>query len=90
MTRLDVGRTGMVLGLLVGGIHAAWAGVVAAGWGQWLLDLIFTLHFIDPPYHVAAFQMTTAALLVGLTFVIGCLSGMAFASGWNILARSRR
>ena len=89
MTHLDVGRTGLAVGILMGGIHALWAGVVAAGWGQWFLDLIFTLHFIDPPYQVLAFQWGTAAFLVGLTFAIGGLSGMAFAAGWNALARPR-
>jgi len=89
MTHLDVGRTGLAFGIFFGGLHAVWAGVVAAGWGQPLLDLIFTLHFIEPPFRVAAFRLETAALLVGLTFSIGGLSGMAFAAGWNLLARRR-
>ena len=89
MTHFNVGRTGLVLGILLGGFHAVWAALVAGGWGQPLLDLIFRLHFIDPPYHVAPFQIGTAALLVGLTFVLGGFSGMAFAVVWNRLARPR-
>ena len=40
MVRFDVARTELVFGALLGGPHALWAGVVASGWGQWLLDLI--------------------------------------------------
>ncbi len=89
MTHLDIGRTGLAFGIFLGGLHALWAGIVAAGWGQALMDLIFTLHFIDPPYRVAAFRLDTAALLVGLTFAIGGFSGLAFAAGWNALGRRR-
>jgi hypothetical protein len=89
MVRFQIARTGLVFGTLLGGLHALWAGIVASGWGQWLLDLIFWLHFIDPPYHVAAFELGTAAQLVGLTFMIGGLSGLAFALVWNALARPR-
>ena len=89
MVRFDVARTGLVFGAFLGGLHALWAAVVASGWGQWLLDLIFRLHFIDPPYQVAAFEPGTAALLVSLTFMIGGLSGLAFALVWNALARPR-
>ena len=89
MPHFNVGRTGLVTGILFGGFHAVWAGLVACGWGQPLLDLIFRLHFIDPPYHVAGFDLGTAALLVGLTFLLGALAGMAFAILWNELARPR-
>ena len=87
MTHLDIGRTVLAFGTFFGGLHALWAGVVAAGWGQALMDLIFTLHFIDPPYRITAFSLDTAALLVGLTFLIGGLSGIAFAAAWNGMAR---
>ena len=87
MLKLDVARTGLVFGLLIGGIHAMWAGLVAAGWGQSLLDFIFRLHFIDLPYQVGPFNAATAALLVGLTFTLGGLSAMAFALVWNSLGQ---
>ncbi len=87
MLKLDVARTGLVFGLLIGGMHAMWAGLVAAGWGQPLLDFVFRLHFIDPPYQVGPFNAATAVLLVGLTFTLGGLSAMAFALVWNSLGR---
>ena len=83
MTTVSIPRTGLALGVLTGGLHAAWAGLVAAGWGQPFLDFIFRLHFIDPPYHVAAFDLATAATLVGVTFALGLLGGVTLAIVWN-------
>ena len=88
MSKVSVPRTGLALGVLAGGFHAVWAALVAAGWGQPLLDLIFRLHFIDPPYHVMAFNLPTAATLVGLTFAIGLVGGVALAITWNSIGSS--
>lgn len=86
MSTLSVPRTALVIGVLMGVFHAAWAGLVAAGLAQPLLDFIFRLHFIDPPYHVTAFALPTAALLVGVTFGLGILGGAVLAIVWNVLA----
>jgi len=83
MTKVSIPGTGLAFGVLAGGIHAVWATLVAVGWGQPLLDFIFRLHFIDPPYHLTAFDLGTAAMLVGLTFAIGAVGGMALALAWN-------
>lgn len=85
MSTVSVPRTGLALGVLTGGFHAVWAGLVAAGLGQPLLDFIFRLHFIDPPYHVTAFDLPTAATLVGLTFALGVVGGVALAVAWNLI-----
>ena len=87
MLHFNVVRTGLVTGALLGGFHAVWAGIVASGWGQGLLDLIFRLHFIAPAYQVMPFDPGTAALLVGLTFTLGGLLGLTFALLWNALSR---
>lgn len=90
MSTVSVPRTGLVLGVLLGGFHAVWASLVAAGWGQPILDFIFRLHFIDPPYHVAAFDLPTAATLVGLTFGLGAIGGVALAIAWNSIGSTAR
>lgn len=70
----------------MGGVHAAWAGVVASGLAQTFLDFIFRLHFIDPPYHVSAFSLATAAMLIGVTAGIGLVCGLLVALVWNAIA----
>jgi hypothetical protein len=77
------GRAGLVLGTLIGGWHLLWALLVALGWAQPLIDFIFWLHFIKPVYVVGKFDAGIAALLVGLTAVIGFVSGGAFGVLWN-------
>ena len=92
MVRFDVARTGLVFGALLGGLHALWAGVVASGWGQWLLDLIFRLHFIDPPYQVAAFEEGPTAVLTSIYFANKAALGecMAKAGTPEIMGDSAR
>jgi hypothetical protein len=77
------GKAGLVLGTLIGGWHLLWALLVALGWAQPLIDFIFWLHFIKPVYVVGKFDAGVAALLVGLTGVIGFALGGAFAVLWN-------
>ncbi len=85
MTAVSIPRAGLVLGVMIGGFHAVWAGLVAAGWGQALLDFIFRLHFIDSPYRVTAFDLPTAATLVAVTFALGILTGSILALAWNTI-----
>ena len=81
--RIGAFRLGIVVGVVVAAMHAAWAAMVALNWAQPFLDFIFRLHFVTPPYHVEPFSMTTAGALVGLTGAIGFLVGAVFAIAWN-------
>lgn len=82
-------RLGLVIGLLLAFFHAFWAALVALGWAQTILDFIFWAHFISPPYHVVAFDLSRALVLVGLTFAVGLALGTVGGSLWNRLAAGR-
>ena len=79
------GRAGLVLATLMGGWHFLWAALVALGLAQPLIDLIFWLHFIKPVYIVGSFDIRVAALLVGLTALLGYAIGWVFGVLWNRL-----
>ena len=81
-------RTGVVFGLFLALFHAAWAGLVAAGVAQKLMDFIFWAHFIAPPYQIQPFEITRAAILVGITFLVGLTFGVVGASCWNMSTRA--
>lgn len=81
-------KAGLALGGLLGAFHALWSVVVALGWGQWLLDIIFTLHMIHPVYVVGPFDIVMAISLVAVTAVIGYIFGYVFARFWNHFHRS--
>ena len=66
---------GLVLGTLLGAFHLLWAILVATGVAQPLMNWVFSLHFLNNPYQVGAFDIGTAATLVIFTFVVGYVVG---------------
>jgi hypothetical protein len=85
MSYLGPQKSGLVLGALLGGWHLAWAIVVAAGWGQPLIDFIFWLHFLKPVFVVEPFAIGRALALVAVTAAIGYVIGLLGAVLWNRL-----
>jgi hypothetical protein len=78
-------RLGAMFGLLLALIHAAWAGLIAVGLAQPLINFIFWIHFIAPPFHIQAFEPLRAAILVGVTFASGLVFGALAGFIWNAL-----
>ena len=76
-------RTGLVFGIFLALYHACWAALVAAGFAQALIDFVFWAHFITPPYHIEAFDLARAGILIGLTFAVGLVGGFVGALLWN-------
>jgi len=89
MSRIDPIWAGLGLGLLLGGAHTGWAVLVATGAAPWVMDLVFRLHFISPPFAIDRFDPSLAILLVGLTALSGFALGWLFATIWNGLTSLR-
>ena len=85
--RIDAHALGLVLGVCLGAWHLAWALLVLAGWAQALVDFVFWLHFIAPPYRVGPFVPWRGAVLIAITSIVGYLFGRLAASVWNVLER---
>ena len=79
-------KTGFAAGAMLGLLHSLWAALVAAGWGQPVLDFVLRLHMIGVPMTVGPFDPVIAAGLIVLTTSIGFLYGIIFAAIWNALA----
>ena len=73
----------MALGLSLAAFHAAWAILVWAGAAQAVIDFIFRLHMITPPYSVGPFSVLTAMSLVAVTGIIGYAAGWFIGVVWN-------
>lgn len=59
------------------------------GWAQSIIDVIFWLHFIEPPYHVGPFSWPRALGLIAATSAIGYLLGGFVGVIWNRLVAAR-
>jgi len=85
--KLNKVLVGVVFGIVGAVWHLFWSFLVWVGWAQAFLDFIFTLHFITPPYKIAAFDFITAALLITVVFVLWFVLGIIAAAVWNIFHR---
>ena len=83
MNRIHPNSVGLALAAFLGTFHAFWAFLIWAGGAQWLLDFVFLLHMITPPYHVTGFNLFTATSLVLVTAAIGYVSGCFIGFVWN-------
>ena len=82
---INMHKTGLAVGALLGLWHAVWSLLVAVGWAQSVINFIFDLHFIQPPYTILPFKFWTALGLVVVTAVVGYVFGWVFAKIWNWL-----
>ncbi len=76
-------KLGIVVGSLLGLWHLTWAVLVATGLAQWLMDWVFRLHFIQPPYIVTAFNLGCAIGLIVVTSSLGYIMGWTGGALWN-------
>jgi hypothetical protein len=83
MSRVHPHSMGLAFGAFLGLWHTFWALLVWIGAAQWLIDFIFRLHMIAPPYRITGFNLLTAASLVLVTASIGYVSGLVIGLIWN-------
>lgn len=83
MNRIHAHSLGLVFGVFLALWHTLWALLVWIGAAQWLLDFVFRLHMITPPYKVMTFSFGTAFALVLITASIGYVTGFAIGVIWN-------
>ncbi|MFH0936882.1 MAG: hypothetical protein V1808_01155 [Candidatus Daviesbacteria bacterium] len=84
---LDKQKTGLILGAFFALLHAGWAILVALGIAQALMDFIYGLHFMNNPFVISGFSVTTAVMLVIVTGVVGYIFGWLFAYLWNTIKK---
>jgi hypothetical protein len=78
---------GVVFGIVGAVWHLFWSFLVWIGWAQSFIDFIFTLHFIIPPFKIAAFDFITATLLITVVLILWFGLGIITAAVWNMVHR---
>ena len=86
MRYLSPAKAAISVGAVFGVWHLMWVSLVASGVAKPILDLILKLHFLQFDYVLMPFVLTTAMILVGVTFAIGAVLGLIFALVWNWLS----
>lgn len=77
-------RLGLAIGGFLGLFHFFWSLLIAGGLAQPLLDFVFELHRIDPPYTVMPFSFSMMIGLVVVTFVFGYIAGVIMGWLWEM------
>lgn len=75
---MNLFQTSVIGGLCLSSIHFCWALLVALEWAQSLMDFIFKLHMLNPPFEVQPFSLSLASGLLAITFLVGCFYGAVF------------
>jgi hypothetical protein len=83
MNRIKPHSLGLGFGIFLGLWHTTWSLLVFFGAAQWLIDFVFRLHMITPPYKISAFSLGTAAGLVVFTTCTGYVVGLLIGIIWN-------
>lgn len=78
-------KLGLAFGAFLGTWHFVWVGLVLSGIAQSLMNWIFRLHFIEPPYTILPFSFGIAVTLIVVTSITGYLSGWILGAIWNWL-----
>lgn len=86
MRHLNPSKAAISVGAVLGVWHLIWVTLVAIGAAKAVMDFVLKLHFIQFDYTLAPFAISTAAMLVGLSSVIGAVLGLVFALVWNWLS----
>lgn len=80
---INKNKLGLAFGTFLGIWHFVWGLLVLSGLSQSLMNIVFRLHMIEPPYTVVPFDFGTAVALILVTSMTGYLSGWVLGAIWN-------
>lgn len=82
-------KLGFAFGSLVAILHIGWVLVVAANFGQTLVDFALRIHFFTPNTAVEPFELGRALVLIAVAFSAAFIVGTLGGAIWNSFNRMR-
>ncbi len=76
-------KTGLTLGVFVGGMHVLWSLFILLGWKKPLIEFSQWAHMIAVPFVVQPFDITAALTVVVMATGIGFVVGNVLAHLFN-------
>ena len=76
-------KVGLVVGLMLGGVHLLWSVLVALNWAQPLANFSMWAHMVHTSVVIGPFDATAALTVVVVASLIGYCVGYAAGSVWN-------
>lgn len=84
---MNKNKVGLTLGALLALWHLVWGIMVALHWAQPFLNWIYKLHFLNNPFKVGVFNITTTITLMVVTFIFGYIFGWVFVYLWETIKK---
>jgi len=81
-------KLGFTIGSLAAILHIGWALVVAAGFGQTLVDFALRIHFFTPNTQVEPFELGRALVLIAVSFSGALIMATLGGAIWNAFNRA--
>lgn len=81
--KINKNKAGLSLGITFAVFHSAWLILSLVGIGHLWFRWMHELHFMKANYEMLSFDLLTALLGIGATFVTGYLVGWVFGLVWE-------
>ncbi|MGC8885285.1 MAG: hypothetical protein ACP5KK_02225 [Candidatus Nanoarchaeia archaeon] len=87
--KLNEKHFALTVGSFAAVLKAIWAALIGIGYGEKVLALKQTMHFVRTEVSLASFDITTAISSIIVAFIICSILGWIFAVIWNYLATQK-
>lgn len=80
---MKANKVGQSLGLFLAFCHLVWEVLIYVGAAKPLVDFILNMHSLNFSYRIETFNLGKGVALVLITYIVGYVGGIVFATIYN-------